>query len=203
MPNMKRAAKIGGLIVGILVAIVLAGYLFIFAQIFLYSTNDQTRQADAAIILGSSAIHDVPSLRFKERIKQGILLYEDHTVQKLIFTGGKTGGNDIAEAEVGKTYALGKGVPDEDILLETESVSTLTNLINSKEILTKNNLQSVLIVTDPLHEFRAMAMAKDLGIDAYSSPTKTSTIKTLKDRLEFTNGEVKKYLSYKYPQLFH
>ncbi len=31
--------------------------------------------------------------------------------------------------------------------------------------------ESVLIITDPLHEYRSIKMAKSLGMDAYPSPT--------------------------------
>ena len=40
-------------------------------------------------------------------------------------------------------------------------------------------------------------MAKDEGIDAYSSPTKTSMFKTTKKRVEFLRNETVEYILYK------
>ncbi|HCJ36773.1 MAG TPA: multidrug MFS transporter, partial [Erysipelotrichaceae bacterium] len=53
------------------------------------------------------------------------------------------------------------------------------------------------IVSDALHMRRAMLMAKDEGIDAYSSPTKTSMFKTTKKRVEFLRNETVEYILYK------
>ena len=37
-----------------------------------------------------------------------------------------------------------------------------------------NSLKKVLIVSDPMHMKRAVAMARDIGLEAYPSPTPTT-----------------------------
>ena len=49
----------------------------------------------------------------------------------------------------------------------------------------KNGLKTVIIVSDPYHMARAMAMAEDLGIRAYPSPTPTSRYKDSDSRTQW------------------
>jgi uncharacterized SAM-binding protein YcdF (DUF218 family) len=53
-----------------------------------------------------------------------------------------------------------------------------------------------LIVSDPLHMRRAMTMARDLGLDAYASPTPTSRYISPQSQIEFLWGEVRYYATY-------
>ncbi|HBZ88491.1 MAG TPA: multidrug MFS transporter, partial [Erysipelotrichaceae bacterium] len=106
-------------------------------------------------------------------------------------------GQEYSDSEVAKSYAISKGVNKNDILIEESSKTTLENLIYAKKLMNENNLKSALIVSDALHMRRAMLMAKDEGIDAYSSPTKTSMFKTTKKRVEFLRNETVEYILYK------
>ena len=61
-----------------------------------------------------------------------------------------------------------------------------------------NNYKSALIISDPLHMKRAMLLAKDAGIEAYTSPTKTSAYKTWKSTIPFIARETFFYIGYKW-----
>ena len=69
---------------------------------------------------------------------------------------------------------LSQGIPDEDILTEDQSSITQENLENAKAIMDAHQLETAIIVSDPLHMKRAMLLAEDAGITAYSSPTPTT-----------------------------
>lgn len=119
-------------------------------------------------------------------------------VDKLIVTGGIGDGNDRSDAYAAKQYAISQGVPETDILTEDTSTITQENLENSKVIMVQNNYTTAIIVSDPLHMRRAMLLAEDAEISAYSSPTKTSKYVTLKTRLPFLAREVFFYIGYKW-----
>ena len=68
---------------------------------------------------------------------------------------------------------MGQGVPEEAILLETTSTNTLENLANAQQLAAERGLDSFLIVSTPFHVKRAVSIADDLGMEAYSSPTQT------------------------------
>lgn len=151
-------------------------------QIYSYSSISSSTSADAAIVLGAAVWDGRPSPVFEERIKYGINLYQSGDVEYLIFTGGIGEGDTTAESEVAQDYAVNNGVPTEKILIETTSHITYENLYEACQLMAAVNIQKALIVSDPLHMKRATRIAKDLGIDAYPSPTLTSRYQTWRSK---------------------
>ena len=170
--------------------------------IWMYAAVDETRPADVAIVLGAAAADDGVSPVFRERINQGVRLYREGYVSALIITGGYGAGNRHSDAWIGARYAAEQGVPEADILLEERSAITEENLRNAKEIMDESGFSSALIVSDPLHMKRSMRMARDLGIEAYSSPTATSMYRGTWVKLKFLAREVFFYVGYKLVNLF-
>ena len=164
---MKRVLKLFGLM------LLSGGLLMVFCawQVYDYAQNKKPlpKKADAVVVLGAAS----PVLR--ERINYGIKLYQQHTVQKMIFTGGTPKFGYPTEAEVAQRYAMQKfNVPQRDIILDTESSSTYENLTNTRTLMHNHHLDSVIIVSDPDHLARAAAMARALGITANVSATPSS-----------------------------
>lgn len=164
----------------ILIALILAALVVWIASegwaIYSYAQVDETRPADVAIVLGAGTRRDRPSPVFRERIDHAIDLYRRGLVQAIILTGGVGQGRLTADSEIAREYALAEGVPPEVIHIETTSETTLQNLQEAQRIMGTTGYRSALIVSDPLHMYRAMAMAESLGMEAYSSPTPTSRI---------------------------
>jgi hypothetical protein len=111
---------------------------------------------------------------FRERINHAIALYQSERVEKLIFTGGTRKEGYPSEGEVARKFAIKQGIPSHDILYETRSKDTYQNLVNTRLLIQKHKIHSVIIVSDPYHMARAIAIARDLGIPATPSPTPTS-----------------------------
>ncbi len=148
--------------------------LYLAAAVYLYSLRDDQRPAGAAIVLGAAVYGDRPSPVLRERINHALMLYEQGYVDTLIFTGGQGQANEPAEAEVGRRYALAHGVPASAILTEEKSTNTLENLTYARNVAAENGIDSFLIVSTPYHMRRAIALAHDLGMEAYSSPTRST-----------------------------
>jgi uncharacterized SAM-binding protein YcdF (DUF218 family) len=148
--------------------------LYLAADVYLYSLRDEQRPAGAAIVLGAAVYGDRPSPVLRERINHALMLYEQGYVDTLIFTGGQGQANEPTEAEVGRRYALARGIPPSAILTEGASTNTRENLMYAREVAEENGIDSFLIVSTPYHMRRAMALAYDLGMEAYSSPTRST-----------------------------
>ncbi len=166
------------------------------ARIYTYSFVTSSTPADTAIVLGAAVWDDRPSPVFEERIKHAINLYKEGLVQSIIFTGGIGEGDQWAESEVARRYAIEQGIPSEHLYCETVSRITQENLAEAKNILEQHGWSTALIVSDPLHMKRAMTIARDLGIDAYPSPTPTSRYETWKSKLGFLIRETYFYAPY-------
>ncbi|GAL02189.1 EpiH/GdmH-related protein [Photobacterium aphoticum] len=152
--------------------------------------------ADAAIVLGAAVWDGQPSPVFEERINHGIWLYQHHKVKTLIFTGGVGAGDTQSEAQVAKAYAIAHGVPASAILLEGRSKYTRENLRFIQPVIVEAGVQTVLIVSDPLHMKRAMCMATDFGLQAKPSPTPTTRYQSMKAKAKMLWSETKYYLGY-------
>ena len=167
-----------------------------------FSTEDQRQKADVAVILGAAAYDGEVSPVFRERIDHGITLYRERYVDRLIVTGGTAEGAKVSEAAAARDYLLSQGIPGEAVLLEEESSITQENLENSKVIMDENGFETAIIVSDPLHMKRAMLLAEDAGINAYSSPTPTSRYVSLRTKIPFLARETFYYIGYKWYRIF-
>jgi uncharacterized SAM-binding protein YcdF (DUF218 family) len=165
-------------------------------SIYRYGSRTTSTDADAAIVLGAAVWENQPSPVFRERINHAIALYKAGNVRTLIFTGGQGEPNELAESIVAKRYALKQGVSDADILTETQSRTTEQNLYYAKQVAISHGLSKFLIVSDPLHMKRAMLMAKNLEMNAHSSPTPTTRYQSLSSQLPFLARETYFYLVY-------
>ena len=186
------------LIVGFLILLLFAvlGFVGLAWQIVSYGYSSFDSHADAALVLGAAAWGQKPSPVYRERITEAIALYKSGRVRYLVFTGGTPQSGYPAEGEVGRRFAIENAVPPAAILVETTSRTTWQNLANTKELLASNGIQTVLLVSDPLHMRRAMAMAASLGLQATPAPTSTSRFQSLASRGEFLWRETWRYIDY-------
>ena len=182
----------------------LLGFLLLFvillsvlaASIWRYAEVDETRRADVAIVLGAGTEGGTVSPVFRERILHGIWLYENGYVDYLLLTGGVGDGSTRSDAAVAREFAIDEGVPPEVILIEETSTITEENLDNARMVMEANGLSTALLVSDPLHMKRAMLVAEDYGVTAYSSPTPTTMYRSTSTKLPFLAREVFFYVGY-------
>ena len=165
-------------------------------QIVQYGKIDQKTKCDVAIVLGAGTDGEEVSPVYRERINHGIWLFENGYVDYLILTGGVGEGNEKSDAYVAKQYAIEKGVPEQTILIEEQSTITEKNLEYAKAIMDAHSMDTAIIVSDPLHMKRAMLMADDYGINAYSSPTPTTMYRSAKTQIPFLAREIFFYVGY-------
>ncbi|HEX7262279.1 MAG TPA: YdcF family protein, partial [Luteolibacter sp.] len=115
---------------------------------------------------------------------------------RLLFTGGIGDGQRYSESSVGRRVATQQAVPANDILIEERSHTTRQNLSEARAVMRHHGLKSAIVVSDPLHLKRAMAMAGDLGISAVSSPTPTTRYRSFQTKLGFLVREIYFYQHY-------
>ena len=171
-------------------------------QIVQYGNVDEKKHCDVAIILGAATTDGEVSPVYRERINHGIWLYENGYVDCLIMTGGVGEGNETSDAYAAKQYAIEKEVPEQAIRIEELSTITEENLEYAKAIMDAHSMETAIIVSDPLHMKRAMLMAKDYGITAYSSPTPTTMYRSAKTQIPFLARELFFYVGYSIVRVF-
>lgn len=144
---------------------------WIGVQVWSQSRRDELRPADSIVVLGAAQYDGDPSPVFKARLDQAAFLYNEGFSSRVIVTGGKQPGDRFTEASAGSGYLQSKGVPPGSILEESQGRTTLESLERVKRIADDNDIQSLLLVSDPMHSERLKRIASDLGFsDAYASP---------------------------------
>lgn len=191
---MKKLIKLilkcfGLVLLGLLLLTVFSAW-----QVYDFARRKQPEniKADAVVVLGAAAWGKQPSPVFRERINHAMTLYQQNRVDKLIFTGGSPKDGYLTEAEVAKRYAMRKfNIPEQAILLDTESDSTYANLLNTRSLMRQHGIDNIIIVSDPEHLARAAAMAAHLEIEATVAATPSSLYyKNQRQRWKFGLQEV-------------
>lgn len=108
---------------------------------------DPCREADAIVAISGGDT----SARAAEAIK----LYQNGWAKKLIFSGAAKDKSGPSNAEAMRRQAREAGVPDNDILTEELGETTKQNADNTQEILDRNDVSSVILVTSAYHQRRA------------------------------------------------
>ena len=184
------------LIAGALLALPFVGLGGMMATIWVYGTRRYERRAGAAVVLGARVWGEEVSPVFRERLNHGIHLWRSGAVPRIILTGGRGGPGQLDESEAARRYCLAQGVPPEVLLTEAASRTTFENMVETRRLCREHSIASVLIVSDPIHMARAMAMARGVGLRALPSPTRTSRYMSPGKRLKFLWGEAWALLAY-------
>lgn len=173
----KRVIRIA-LRVGLVTVLVVFVYLSVtFVQVWMASRRDEARPSQAIIVLGAAQYDGRPSPVLAARLDHAIDLYHRHIAPLIVVTGGKQPGDRFTEAGASAIYLHEHAVPDSAILRETTGRTSWESLEAAARFLDERHLKRVVLVSDPYHSERIEAIAHEVGLDAVTSPTRTSPIK--------------------------
>lgn len=170
----------------VLYAIVSLSALYILSLLAMYSLSailnlvhlKKDRDADYIVVLGCGIMGDRVTPLLAARIERGAELLRYNPNAVLILSGGQGPGESIPESQAMAAYALERGVPMEKMVLEQKSVSTEENLVFSRALM-DGEAPKILIVTTAYHVFRALILARKLGIKCAGFGARTKWYFTL------------------------
>lgn len=154
----------------ILLLLMLAGvmaYAGIVAMVYWKETHvPEADDYGAIVVLGAQVKPDgVPSVQLQWRLDTAAALWKEKPVY--VVTCGAQGTNEPApEGEVMRDYLIAQGVEESMILVDATSYNTRQNIRHAAELLKDTGVTKILIVTSDYHLPRAMALAKDEGLEA-------------------------------------
>jgi len=150
--------------------------LIVFFQVWLNSARDQARPVDAIVVLGAAQWDGVPSPVLEARLEKALKLYEEGLSPIIVTTGSKQEGDRFTEAYAGLTYLLERSVPESSILVVVDGNNTFESLSATANVLTGRGIgNKVILVSDPYHALRAKEIAREVGLQAWFSPTDLSS----------------------------
>lgn len=132
-------------------------------QIIEENDYSNLEEFDCILVLGAGVWGDKPSPMLQDRLNQAIELYKNNVSSKIIMSGDH-GTEDYDEVNIMKKYAIEKGVPSKDIFMDHAGFSSYDSIYRAKAIF---GAKKTVIVTQEYHLYRALYIAKSLGIQAY------------------------------------
>jgi uncharacterized SAM-binding protein YcdF (DUF218 family) len=159
----------------LLVLAALAGFAFLAWQVDRLGRRDDARPADVIVVLGARVERDGrPGSDLTSRIWHALDLWQAGYAAHLICTGGFKG-EPLSAAAVCRRTAIEWGVPPGQVWLADGSSSTIEDAQATAQVMAAHGWRSAILVSHPLHLFRARWLFHRAGIDAVTSPTTTDT----------------------------
>ena len=134
------------------------------ARILSVDAAAELAEVDCILVLGCGVWDDgTPSHMLEDRLVRAVELYEQGTAPKLLMSGDH-GREDYDEVNAMKTYAVDAGIPSMDIFMDHAGFSTYESMYRARDVF---QAETVVIVSQGYHLYRAIYIARALGLDAY------------------------------------
>jgi len=176
------------------------GYLISRAKEYIISADEAAKleNVDCIIVLGCYVYKGVPSEMLRDRLLQGIDLFEADASDKIIMSGDH-GQDSYDEVNIMKQFAIDRGVPSENVFMDHAGFSTYESLYRARDIFCA---KIIVIVTQRYHLYRALYIAKSLGLEAYgvASDSKEYAGQTYRDLREILARNKDFWTSFFYPK---
>ena len=175
---MRKKDKVKRILLVCLVAAVILGVLAVALLLGINSwvkssvrdyilTEEQAAQLtdlDCILVLGCKVGADgTLSHMLEDRLRQGVALYELGAAPKLLMSGDH-GTAEYDEVDAMKRYAVDAGIASQDVFMDHAGFSTYESVYRAKEVF---QVRRVIIVTQEYHLYRALMVAREMGLEAY------------------------------------
>ena len=170
LPTALIRLVLGAVLVG---ALVVGGTVF---RVWQVARADDRDSADIVVVLGAAQYDGTPSAVLGSRLDHAARLWRDGIAPVIVTVGGRRAGDTYTEAEAGRNYLMSYGIPQAAVVPIGEGRDTLESLRAVARRAGLVGWHTAVIVSDPWHSLRARTMADDLGLAAWTSPTRSGPI---------------------------
>lgn len=182
--------------------IVLLTPLYVALQVYNTGHNAVPTKSDAIVIMGAAQNNGTPTPILQARIDEAKRLFKEGYAPRILTVGANQKGDIWTEAQA-SVRALAKGqIPRSVLSAVNLGKDTLSSTHAYVSVMKKRGYNSVIIVTDAYHCYRAISMATDLGVKATCSPAKTGPAAVEKTGWHYIARETGAYLAYKTAERF-
>ncbi|MEU2043025.1 YdcF family protein [Nocardia niwae] len=169
------------LLASLTMAISYVGFLFTAFLLYslCYGLLPYQRGMDAIVVHGAGLVDGEVSPLLAARLERAIEVYrgetDDGRAPLLIASGGKGSDEEVSEAAAMAEYLIGRGVPEDRVVLEDRSGSTEENLLFTKRLLGERGPTTrMVLVTSNFHVLRTAILARRLHLDAEVTGARTA-----------------------------
>ena len=146
------------------VPVLINAYIYEFSSKYFLTVEEASEESfDCVLVLGAGVWGDSPSHMLEERLNKGIEVYNSNCTNRLLMSGDH-GQKEYDEVNVMKAFAINKGALSEEVFMDHAGFSTYESMYRSRDVF---EVESVVIVTQKFHLYRAIYDARKLGLNAY------------------------------------
>jgi uncharacterized SAM-binding protein YcdF (DUF218 family) len=114
----------------------------------------EVHPADAIVVFGAAEYSGRPSPVLRARLDHAFDLFEKGIAPVVITTGGAALDPRFSEGGVGSDYLKRRGIPERNLIAETQGSDTAQSALRVAVIMRANGLHSCVAVSDAYHVFR-------------------------------------------------
>jgi uncharacterized SAM-binding protein YcdF (DUF218 family) len=159
--------------------------------------KEELHPADAIVVFGAAEYSGRPSPVLRARLDRADELFKLGLAPVVITTGGSGADPSFSEGGVGRDYLVHRGIPERDLIAETQGSDTAQSAERVGVILRANGLHTCLAVSDEYHVFRIKALLQHDGMQVYVAPRTGSRPKGHWQRMIAVLREAMSYLVWK------
>ena len=130
----------------------------------------QLHPAGAIVVFGAAEYAGRPSPVYRARLDHAFDLYQRGLAALVITTGGAGEDPKYSEGGVGRDYLIRKGIPEQNLIAETQGSDTAQSATRVGVILRTNRVGSCIAVSDDYHVFRIQKLLEHEGVKVYIAP---------------------------------
>jgi len=179
----------------LLAALVYCGLLF--HRIAQQSRLDEARPADVIVVLGAAEYGGRPSPVYRARLEHAAELFQKGLAPFIITSGGPGGEKNFSEGQVGRDYLAAHGIPERQLIAETQSHDTNESAQRVAAIMRANGMKTCIAVSDDYHLYRVKKMLEAQGVTVYGSPRAESRPVSPGQHTKLVMQEIFKYIAWK------
>src|ERR1700688_3935620 len=124
----------------------------------------ELHHADAIVVFGAAEYAGRPSPVLRARLDHAFDLFRQGIAPVVITTGGAASDPSFSEGGVGLDYLKRRGIPERNLIAETQGADTAQSAIRVAVIMHANGLHSCVAVSDAYHVFRIKRLLQHQGI---------------------------------------
>jgi len=192
----RRGRWLGWLLLAAL-AVLAAFFGLTSLRIVRAASLEQLQPADAIVVFGAAEYSGHPSPVFRARLDHAYDLFDRHLAPVVITTGGYGGDPSFSEGGVGRDYLMHRGIPERNLIAETQGSDTAQSAERVAVIMRANGMHSALAVSDAYHVFRIRELLAHEGIQVYFAPRPNSLPVGTGHRFAAVLREAASYLAWK------
>ncbi|MFZ0319907.1 MAG: YdcF family protein [Candidatus Sulfotelmatobacter sp.] len=178
----------------------LAAFLAVTAvRVVREGSLQEVHPADAIVVFGAAEYAGHPSPVLRARLDHAYNLFQKGLAPVVITTGGAAADPSFSEGGVGRDYLERRGIPERNLIAETQGSDTAQSAVRVAVIMRANGLHSCVAVSDAYHVFRIKRLLQHEGIEAvYLAPRPDSRPHSVVQRAYAVLREACSYLVWKF-----